>query len=150
MNYLHLLSWYYQDAKGENDARNFFEKLKTGAKGGIKFPLDCPFEVALVHCLVDNHWCVGVLVMPGTPGDDSIEQGDALQKWYEACAATPSRNNDTSPALRTSVEGTLQARYGSHYRTVAAFSNNTLFDLENNTRPNTPSNTKKKWWQIWK
>lgn len=125
MNYLHLLSWYYQGAGGESIAREFFQKLVTGVEKGIKFPLDCPFQVALVHCTVDEHWCVGVLVMRGTTGDDSIEQSDMLQKWYrEAGAKVDSAESNTSPATHPSVEGTLQSRYGNHYRSIETFGSN--------------------------
>lgn len=142
MNYLHLLSWYYQGASGKTDAREFFGKLEAGTKKGMKFPLDCPFEVALVHCTVDDHWCVGVLVMPETAGDDSIEQSSELNKWYQECGAKPiGTDNETIPAQQISVEGALQSRYGSHYRSVETFGINgskkiaDKFEPTSNTSP---------------
>jgi len=122
MNYLHLLSWYYQGAVGESNARGFFGKLEASTKNGVKFPFDCPFQVALVNCTVEEHWCVGVLVMRGTAVDDSMEQSNKLGKWYEECGAeSDGTDKNCSSALQPSVEGTLQSRYGSHYRSTETF-----------------------------
>lgn len=122
MNRLYLLSWYYQGRGGESDARGFFENLRGGLQKGKKFPFDCPSEVGLVHCAVDEHWCVGVLVMRGTAGDDSVEQTDRLHRWFEACDADFSGTDRTGERVTyPSVEGTLQSRYGSHYTCVEAF-----------------------------
>lgn len=144
MNYLHLLSWYYQGAGGESTAREFFQRLETGVKKGIKFPLDCPFQVALVHCTVDEHWCVGVLVMRGTAGDDSIEQSDMLQKWYgEAGAKVGSAESNTSPATLLSVEGTLQSRYGNRYRSIETFGSNEVASTDVSVQQKSPSRCEK-------
>ena len=144
MNYLHLLSWYYQGAGGESTAREFFQKLETGVEKGIKFPLDCPFQVALVHCTVDEHWCVGVLVMRGTAEDDSIEQSDMLQKWYgEAGAKVGSAESNTSPATHLSVEGTLQSRYGNRYQSIETFGSSEVASTDISVQQKSPSRCEK-------
>ena len=164
MNYIHLKSWYYQGKAGEANARDFFEKLKEGTKNGVQFPFDCPYEVALVHCSKEEHWCVGILVLRGTPGDDSREISETLMKWYDECKGDPSgADKDTNYALRPSVEGTLRARYGSHYRSVEVFGNipdEKSAQGETSTIEEQPSSKsrqkfdssviKKKWWQFWK
>jgi tetratricopeptide (TPR) repeat protein len=122
MNRLYLLSWYYQGQDGESSARNFFGKLRAGIENGKKFPFDCPSEVGLVHCKVDEHWCVGVLTMRGTESDDSIEQTNELHKWFEACGADFSGTDKTGErATHSSIQEILQNRYGSHYTCVEVF-----------------------------
>jgi HEAT repeat protein len=122
MNRLYLLSWYYQGQDGESSARDFFGKLRAGIENGKKFPFDCPSEVGLVHCKIDEHWCVGVLAMRGTEGDDSIEQTNKLHKWFEACGADFSGTDKTGErATHSSIQEILQNRYGSHYTCVEVF-----------------------------
>lgn len=122
MDRLYLLSWYYQGAEGESEARDFFGKLREGVARGKKFPFNCPYQVGLVHCSIDVHWCVGVLVMRGTSGDDSVEQTDKLLRWFEECDADYAGADRTGiRAAGASVEYTLVARYGSHYRCVEVF-----------------------------
>lgn len=119
MNRLHLLSWYYQGQDGETDARDFFIKLQGGKES---FPFDCPYQVGLVHCMVDEHWCVGVLVMRGTAGDDSIEQSDKLEEWFAKCNADFSSSDNRGERVSDpSVEGTLQRNYGNHYMCIETF-----------------------------
>ncbi len=122
MNRLYLLSWYYQGQDGESNARDFFGKLREGIEKGKRFPFNCPCQVGLVHCAVDEHWAVGVLVMRGTEGDDSLEQTNKLHQWFEECGADFSGTDTRGErASHPSIEGTLQSRYGSHYTCIEVF-----------------------------
>jgi tetratricopeptide (TPR) repeat protein len=116
MDRLYLLSWYYQGLDGEPLARDFYSALQSGARSGIKFPFNCPTRVGLVHCGVDEHWAVGVLVMRGTPGDDSVEQTDRILQWCTDCGAEYAGTDRTGMrATSLSIEEILQSKYGMHY-----------------------------------
>lgn len=119
MDLLYLLGWYYQGEDGEEDARDFFNQLREKKS---EFPFSCSYQVGLVHCSEDEHWAVGVLVMRGTAEDDSVEQMDKLQKWFDKSGANNSGTDKrVERVIAPSVEGTLQGRYGNHYRCVELF-----------------------------
>ncbi len=116
MDRLYLLSWYYQGLDGEPLARDFYNALQKGSRSGIKFPFQSPTRVGLVHCGVDEHWAVGVLVMRGTPGDDSVEQTEKILQWCTDCGAEYAGTDRTSMrASSLSIEEVLQSKYGMHY-----------------------------------
>lgn len=60
--------------------------------------------------------------MRGTAEDDSVEQTDRLQEWFKECGAGFYGADETGEQVsHPSVEGTLQGRYGSHYKCVETF-----------------------------
>jgi hypothetical protein len=125
MNYLHLFSWYYQGPPGELHARSSYKKLKEGINKGIGFPFDCQYQVGLVHCMAigEEHWCIGIIIMRGTVGDDSIDQSNILHKWFDECNADFSGSEkDCGLVNLPSIEGTLQRRYPmGDYRSIETF-----------------------------
>ena len=121
MNKLYLRSWYYQGTGGEDDARRFYGKLRDAVQSGNGFPFDCTYQVALLHCSIDEHWCVGVQVLNG-PEEEDPPQYVTLEKWFDECEAdTSGSDRDVSQALQASVQGTLQQRYGPQYQSVETF-----------------------------
>lgn len=122
MDLLHLISWYDQGITSELDARIFYAHLQKGIKAGFLFPFDCPYQVGLVYCSVDPHWCVGILVMSGTEEDDTADQTAKLTKWFADCDAD---HADTEKSINKmsnpSVAETLKSRLGSHYECLETF-----------------------------
>jgi hypothetical protein len=103
-------------------AEEFYKKLCDGQTAGHKFPFDCPYQVAFVHCTVDEHWAVGILVMGGTEEGDSGDQIKVLHEWFDECCADSTGTEKTNERVRIpTVEDTLQERYGPHYRCVEKF-----------------------------
>ena len=88
MDRMQLIAWCYGSEEScQADARTFFDKLRDGVSAGNAFPFECPHEVYLLRNRVAPESLVAVLVMRGTPGDDSVEQSQALEEWFEACGA---------------------------------------------------------------
>jgi len=122
MNYLHLRGWYYQGESGEPNARAAFNKMQEGIKQGLKLPFECPYKIGLVHSSApgENHWSVVVLIIRETQSDDSIEQRDKLNLWFEACGANLSGADERVERITLpSIEITLQDLYpNGHYKVV--------------------------------
>lgn len=99
MDRMQLIAWCYGSEEScQADARAFFDKLKHGVSAGHAFPFECPHEVYLLRNRVAQEWLVAVLVMRGTPGDDSIEQSEALLEWFDACDADKWHDRIGKPA----------------------------------------------------
>lgn len=122
MDLLHLISWYDQGISSELDARIFYARLQKGIKNGCTFPINCPYQVGLVYCSVDPHWCVGILVLSGTEHDDTAEQSAILTAWYAKCEADHAdTEKNISKMSNPSVAETLKSRFGSHYECIEVF-----------------------------
>ena len=119
MNRLYLISWYYDTTI--TAAETFYNGLKQGIVEGKNFPMDCPYQIALLHTRVDEHWAVGILSLPGTPGDDSVEQTKKLRGWFDACGVIPDSDTTSMFVTSPSVEGTLRQKYGSAYELLDKF-----------------------------
>lgn len=71
----------------------------------------------------EEHWCVDVLVMRGTSGDDSVEQSNTIREWFDHCGADfSSTEKNVSRVVTPSVERSLQSCYPQgNYKGVEAF-----------------------------
>jgi len=112
MDRIQLLSWMYGNTT-EAQATDCYTRLKLGVEQGKPFPFTCPHQVALVHNLAaSEEWMVAILVMLGTPGDDSVEQYKELEKWAESCGAELGQDRvGVSPVLGGSIQEALDRKY---------------------------------------
>ena len=122
MDRIQLLSWMYGNTT-EAEAADCYTKLKLGVEQGMRFPFTCPYQVALVHNLaVPEEWMVAILVMRGTPGDDSVEQSHELETWAESCGAEFGQDRSgVSPALGGSIQAALDRKYSGPKEYLANF-----------------------------
>ena len=79
MDYFCAYSWPY-DADAEVKANSCFEALQANKS---ECPVvDKPYEVCIAKSIQGNVF-VGVLVLPGTIHDDSVEIYKAIEKWFQ-------------------------------------------------------------------
>jgi hypothetical protein len=85
MDYLVGFSWIYHEDPNDQ-AQQFFAKLKAGIEGGKSFPINKPHQIALYSNSYGT-LVVGVLVLSSYPGDESREIFKALEDWFIECGA---------------------------------------------------------------
>ena len=153
MDYFTAFSWPYSndiDVK----AREFFESLQVGIDQGHEFPIDRPHEVSLVRAQSSGDLFVGVLVLLGTEGDDSLRTYERLKEWFEACGAGGYQDYESLAVRGRTAQSTL----GSGYEVLAT---TTTPDASKNRQiaKGEPSGTSarhspqqssgKPWWKFW-
>jgi hypothetical protein len=78
-------SWIYHEDPNDQ-AQQFFAKLKAGIEGGKSFPINKPHQIALYSNSYGT-LVVGVLALSSYPGDESREIFKALEDWFIECGA---------------------------------------------------------------
>lgn len=163
MNRIQLLSFLYGQ-NTETEATDCYTRLKLGVEQGKPFPFECPYQVALVHNLATpEEWMVAILVMLGTPGDDSVEQFDVLEKWVESCGANMGHDRiGVSPVRGSSIQAELDRKYSwpkeylANFGTIsgpisARTSLKPPLTPEKTVRtPEEPRNARRRWWYRWR
>lgn len=162
MDYLCAFSWPYSNSN--DGAREFFDKLRAGLGAGKKFPIEKPHQIALVQGR--SGVFVAILVLPSTSMDDSMQIFNTLKAWFKECDA-PSYQDYEHPSVRG---GTIQSSLGTGYiilesmgsivgpvaqkRTEAVSSAKSIDPAKEESLPSQresqKSESKRKWWEIWK
>jgi len=114
MDYFTAFSWPYSNDT-DVKAKEFFESLQVGIDQGHEFPIDRPHEISLVRAQGSGDLFVGVLVLLGTEGDDSLRTYERLKEWFEACRAGGYQDYESLPVRGRTTQSTL----GSGYEVLA-------------------------------
>lgn len=162
MNYIWMFSWLYGDEDTcQEGSREFYYKLRNGIERGIRFPFECKYQVHLLKNQLATEWVVAVLVMLNTHEDDSIEQGEKLEKWFTACGTSRWDDRVVKRMHGSTIQSTL-AIYALSYEYIDCFGTldkggiveNTIkhvgYQSCSNELTKQQASFRKKWWQFWK
>jgi hypothetical protein len=115
MDYFCAFAWPYETDQPAK-AKRCFDALAAHSDG---CPVaHHPYEVSLAES-VQGSVFVGVLVLPGTTHDDSVEIYGALKSWFQEAGVKDYQDYSQLPVHRRSTDATL----GRGYRVLAYFGN---------------------------
>jgi hypothetical protein len=157
VDWLWAYSWPYADS--EPRAREFFGNVAEAIQGGQAFPFDVPYEIGLVRSPRSGDFFVAVLVLRGTPGDDSVDTFNRLKSFLDECGSEGYQDYESVPVRGASLRDSL-----ADYEVVQSFDNASgppapervedaaRIDPKTDDQPmgaKEPA-SRKRWWRFWK
>ena len=150
MNRIQLYSWLYgSESLNQVNSMECFNVLRSGIAQGKKFPFDCPYQVALIHNPIGSEWLVAILVMRGTPGDDSIEQANLLKNWIYECGGSTGEDRIGQPVFGDTIKSSFSGRGWDYIDSFGSIQEKN--GVGQKTEPvGSEKSRGKSWWQFWR
>ncbi len=123
MNILYTITW--PEIGSKQVPKQIFEQIRSAVGQGLKFPFDCPYEVALVKAdgADDNPQMVVILGVSTTPllvGDCSSTLPQ-ITDWLNHCLPTEVHLNGGVISARPATHLKIEPELGEGYQLIANF-----------------------------